>query len=516
MSVVNKTTQGGADFKLLCTGAVRNYSFNPADLSGQRETEDIKQKLIAQLEDTVRELELQSERTIAKIYIGKTYILLRKKPGGGYLKFDPLKHHTWKKNGISSRWQDHKKQDYGRDGLVVLGAITRETMPERCSQVHQEHFALAMEQQLLHHYRLSHYDPRVVNETFSTEATTTKGCYAYAVYMAFRYEDETFSEEEPMDTSPSFPIQANEHDQSTSSAHRPTPFLNNTSYMNSMQPSLATSLAVRIQQQEADQTAHPSSLPTMSQPAPSYTFLLPSCRSLVMSVNCSPNSRMISNNQPRTQTNSQQSATIVNKPFLVQRPSHTSHHPTPPQAARANPLSSKSSAIPNTVPGPSHTTSAPEQSQERSTKCKRSTSSTSVSLSLPPNYSSIPFPSSSAKGAKRSHKQTRRTNSQPTNIVPAQNAHQSKRQLQDPKDNMSRKRSQTSSSQTPSKKAKLASNATSNAPGTTLSQDALLGEDFPQTDSPPDDTLLDSPPVSQSTREDSGPSCVNSDSSGSE
>ena len=43
-----------------------------------------------------------------------------------------------------------------------------------------------------------------------------------------------------MDTSPSFPIQANEHDQSTSSAHRPTPFLSDTSYMNSMQPSLAT------------------------------------------------------------------------------------------------------------------------------------------------------------------------------------------------------------------------------------------------------------------------------------
>ena len=73
-----------------------------------------------------------------------------------------------------------------------------------------------------------------------------------------------------------------------------------------------------------------------------------------------------------------------------------------------------------------------------------------------------------------------------------------------------------SGQRTSSKKAKLASNATSNAPGPTLSQDALLGEDLPQTDSPPDDTLLDSPPVSQSTSEDSGPSYVNSDSSGSE
>ena len=191
MSVVSKTTQGGADFELLCTGAVRNYSFNPADLSGRRKAEDIKQRLIVQLEDTVRELELHSDRTIAKIYIGKTFIKQRKKPGGGYLKFDPLNSNTWKKKGISSRWQDHKKHNYGRDGLVVLGAITRETMPERCSQVHQEHFALAMEQKLLHHYLLSHPDPKVpvVNETFSTGATTKQVSYAYAVYMAFRYED---------------------------------------------------------------------------------------------------------------------------------------------------------------------------------------------------------------------------------------------------------------------------------------------------------------------------------------
>ena len=236
MSVVSKTTQGGADFELLCTGAVRNYSFNPADLSGQREAEDIKQKLIAQLEDTVRELELHSDRTIANIYIGKTYIRRNKK----YKKFNfnPLNHHTWKKNGISSRWGEHKHKDYGRDGLVVLGAITRETMPERCrGRVHQEDFALAMEQQLLYHYLLSHPDPRVVNESFSTGRTTEKDCIAYAVYMAFRYEDETFSEEEGADT-PRF--SPNEPDQSTSSAHRqpttpPRFILTAVSYMNSKQ-----------------------------------------------------------------------------------------------------------------------------------------------------------------------------------------------------------------------------------------------------------------------------------------
>ena len=83
---------------------------------------------------------------------------------------------------------------------MVLGAITRETMPERCrGRVHQEDFALAMEQKLLHHYLLSHPDPRVVNDSFSTGQLTKDKCSAYAVYMAFRYEDkddETFSEDE--------------------------------------------------------------------------------------------------------------------------------------------------------------------------------------------------------------------------------------------------------------------------------------------------------------------------------
>ena len=74
--------------------------------------------------------------------------------------------------------------------MVVLGAITKQTMPERCrDRVHQEDFALAMEQKLLHHYLLSHPDPRVVNESFSTGQVTKDKCYAYAVYMAFSMKE---------------------------------------------------------------------------------------------------------------------------------------------------------------------------------------------------------------------------------------------------------------------------------------------------------------------------------------
>ena len=201
MSDISRTTVGGVDYDDLLRGS-RNYACNPViKLTTETEVEEIKTKLIAQLEQTITDLEsgeFLSDRTIAKVYIGKTYLEQKRKPGRGigFQKFDPDDHRTWKKNGISSRWQDHKKEKkntdgtvlYGRDGLVVLGAITRETVLNTCrGRVHQEDFALAMEQKLLHHYLLSRSDPRVpvVNETFTTGRTTKRRCIAYVIYMAF-------------------------------------------------------------------------------------------------------------------------------------------------------------------------------------------------------------------------------------------------------------------------------------------------------------------------------------------
>ena len=178
---------------------IGGYACNPADLTSETEVKGIKRKLVRQLESTVRELELHSDRTIAKIYIGKTYIQ-RRRLRVGYQTFDPLNHHTWTNNGIM---QVHRHEEYGRDGLVVLGAITRETVPERCrDRVHQEDFALAMEQKLLHHYLLSHPDPRVVNESFSTGQAPGHRHYAYAIYMAFRYADNDTATDDWKEESP--------------------------------------------------------------------------------------------------------------------------------------------------------------------------------------------------------------------------------------------------------------------------------------------------------------------------
>ena len=541
----------GIEFSQLCTGSVRGYSFNLVDVGIVGKDTPIismEQILIKQLEDTVRELERSSGRRIARIYIGNTYIPHRRTPGGGFVPFSCMNPNTWRKAGISSRWRSHHRQ---RDGLVVLCAVTRDHMPER-STMSQEQLALAMEQRLLHHYYLTNPDPRFVNETFTTGHLAQHNYHAYAVYMAFRYEEASgASTSSQLTTTPpraacAVRSQKQQADQSTQLSPLPT-ILTLSSPSNSQslpskytsfpspppakgaklshkqagrtnsqpkntvpaqnahqskrqlqdpkyklsrkrsqtssppkRPKLASDVtsnapgpsnaslsqdtllgedflqtdsppdgtlldsppvsqsthkdsgpsyvtsdssgsesSPRSQQQEGDQTTQLSSLPTMSQPAPSYTSVLLSCCSPSMGVNHSPNGRMMSNNQPRTQTNSQQSAVIVNQLPMVPRQSHTLHHLNSSQAARANPLSSNSSAIPNTVPGPSHTTSGPEQSRKRSTKRKRSTSSPSISLSQPPNHTSISSPPP-AKGAKRSHKKTGRTISQPIIIADRQ------------------------------------------------------------------------------------------------
>ena len=177
------------EFSLLCTATVRGYSFNLVDLGIGTPISTMEQMLIAQLESTVEELERRSDMIIGRIYIGKTYIPRRRTPGGGFVPFECLNSNTWRMKGISDRWREHHRRDYGRDGLVVLCAITRETVPEG-SPMSQEDLALAMEQKLLHHYLLSHLDLRVVNETFTAGHLAQHNYHAYAVYMAFRYADD--------------------------------------------------------------------------------------------------------------------------------------------------------------------------------------------------------------------------------------------------------------------------------------------------------------------------------------
>ena len=55
------------------------------------------------------------------------------------------------KGEISSRWNDHREEEYGKDGMIVIAVSTRDQVPTtRASKVKQELYTLALEQRLLH------------------------------------------------------------------------------------------------------------------------------------------------------------------------------------------------------------------------------------------------------------------------------------------------------------------------------------------------------------------------------
>ena len=233
-SIRSVSTRGGVPFDILCQGEISYYSFNLVDLVEGEDNEnkrkmdrDVK-KLSKKLKETIKSLKIgpidREGSEIQHYYIGKTYIHRRRKRGSGFQKFNHMKEHTWRKNGISSRYKSHSTKNYGRDGLVVLAAITRDTLPrDHLQRITQEDYALILEQRLTHHLLINKRDARVYNATFSEgrrqrkpqgvdentdeDRADEKDAYAYAIYMAFKRkkscnENDECTEEDKLTSSP--------------------------------------------------------------------------------------------------------------------------------------------------------------------------------------------------------------------------------------------------------------------------------------------------------------------------
>ena len=145
--------------------------------------------LVKWVDDTIRDIEIQSEKKVVKFYIGKTFVRQIKNR-----KFDAMNPNTWRKSGISLRWRHHKQEDYGRNGMVILTVVTKDDVPPQSIPAfkHQEMYALALEQQLIIHYAFIRGDERLANTSThpgmqqQEESTRTIG---YPIYMAFALDD---------------------------------------------------------------------------------------------------------------------------------------------------------------------------------------------------------------------------------------------------------------------------------------------------------------------------------------
>ncbi|XP_052074721.1 uncharacterized protein LOC127712370 [Mytilus californianus] len=206
-----KSAAGFTDYDLLCKGDVKGYSYNLAKLfddipCGKSEHKHPIEFDMAfkrskrKINETIKEIQIQSERKVIKFTIGKTYARTRKSG-----KFDPMRPSSWLlDSGINGRWKnEYEKQGY--DGLVVIGCIVLDLIPEKVHQniswIDQEKYALGLEQALIQYYTLHKQDARLGNKSFNTGGDVQNTPKSGIIYMAYKLENPKIEEEENQDES---------------------------------------------------------------------------------------------------------------------------------------------------------------------------------------------------------------------------------------------------------------------------------------------------------------------------
>ena len=190
MATRTTATRGGCSFDQLSRGGCRYYVCDRGylvDITQLDTLEKAEDKLVENIENIFQDLQTQTEKKITKFYIGKTFVQANQK----YPKLYPLNPGSWRKEGISSRWKDHRKEEYGKDGMIVIAVIARDQVPTTvASKVKQELYTLALEQRLLHYYQITKGDERLHNDTFTSGGTDKKGSAGYALYVAFSLSED--------------------------------------------------------------------------------------------------------------------------------------------------------------------------------------------------------------------------------------------------------------------------------------------------------------------------------------
>ena len=180
------STVGGINFDILARGESKGYSFRLVDLN-HKTFDDATVSLVANVKDTLRDLQTQSERQIKNFCIGKTYAQKKVKVN----TFKQMDTNTWRTKGVSSRWCTAYSCN-GYDGLVVLAAVTRK-MTEKLvttniSTWDQQQYALALESRLIAHFAFEENDDRLANESLAGGAIQRRLSAGYVIYVAYRYE----------------------------------------------------------------------------------------------------------------------------------------------------------------------------------------------------------------------------------------------------------------------------------------------------------------------------------------
>lgn len=187
-SIASTSTRGGADYDTLCRGDEKNYSFNIVDLKNAKTFGEVLDTVKRTIRETITNLETQSDKKVAKFYIGKTFVHRKQTGGGRFQKFNELTPNSFTKKGISKRWHEHKYKDYGRDGMIVVCIVTRAVAYE-CRTEDQQECALILEEELQKSFRADR-DPRLANSAaYRAGPETTNTAIGYPIYIAYSFLD---------------------------------------------------------------------------------------------------------------------------------------------------------------------------------------------------------------------------------------------------------------------------------------------------------------------------------------
>ena len=128
--------------------------------------------LIEKVNDIIRR---NRREQVTEYYIGKAFVNAR---GQNFDRRDP---DTWDFEGIDARWGERNGEGY--DGLIILTVIDADVVTG-CPYT-QKDFALALEQKLIHHYKIDKNDARIRNRAFDEEIQGQEHL-GYVVYIAVK------------------------------------------------------------------------------------------------------------------------------------------------------------------------------------------------------------------------------------------------------------------------------------------------------------------------------------------
>ncbi len=131
------------------------------------------------IKECMSKLERTTQKTVAKFYVGKSY-----------MDFKDL---SLNYSGVLSRWKHHRKKPYCQNGLVIFALINESWIPRYCRvngcYENHEEYALTVERRLIQKFMEDvNYKGRLANKgTKPGQESKTPHCYS-VIYVTFTLE----------------------------------------------------------------------------------------------------------------------------------------------------------------------------------------------------------------------------------------------------------------------------------------------------------------------------------------